>query len=138
VGARDVYIDITVQTGAPDLLVIPTISLPAYPPSTFEASFGLRSTYYALGPEEVFGLATDRWSSSMEVSALQPQRQVSPPAALLIGAMGNCDVAIRARIYADTLAEPVDQKLEIRLNVGQSSVTADEALRGLVEEGGTD
>ena len=138
VGARDVHIDISIESGSAGLVVVPTGNLPAYPPSTFEASFGLYSTQHASRPDEVFGLAGKSWSSTMEVSALQPQRQVSPAAALLIGAMSTCDVVIRARIYADTLAEPLDQKLELHLNVSQSSVTSDEAMRALAEGDGSE
>jgi len=53
----------------------------------------------------------------MEFRALQPQREISPIAQFVVGAMESCDIKIVARIYADTLAEPVEQELSLRLNV---------------------
>ncbi len=67
----------------------------------------------------------------MEFKALQPKREISPIARFVIGAKESCDVTIAARIYADTLAEPVDQELQLRLNVTRLSIKAEEVMQDI-------
>jgi hypothetical protein len=66
------------------------------------------------------------------VKALQPQRELSLPADFLIGAKETCELQINARIFADTLPEPVTQKLTIQISAKKFVITAAD-LKILVE-----
>jgi hypothetical protein len=103
---------------------------PTSPPLKSGNTYGLGwRPQYATKPDEVIQLATDTWSTQMEVKALQPQRDFSPPPQILIGATDSCEVLINARIYADTLPEPGSRELKLRLNVTRLTVSAAEILR---------
>lgn len=135
VGARDVHIDIDIRSNGGDVVLISKNQLPSSPPSKTEAGFGLLSArQHATTPDEVLKRSSSGWSSQMEVRALQPQREISPDPDILIGAMATCEVVMGARIYADTLAEPVYQELHLRIEVEQLKVPAREAMPGLAKE----
>jgi hypothetical protein len=134
VGARDLYIDISIQAKSGGVVVISKDRLPTSPPSTSEGSFGLlSSTRHATRPDEVIKQGSNSWGTQMEIRALQPQRETSPTPEFLIGAIESCDVVIGARIYADTLPEPLYQELHLRLSVTQLSIRADEVVDGLTK-----
>ena len=68
----------------------------------------------------------------MEVRALQPQRELSPNTEFFIGAKESCDVAVTAKIFADTLPEPIIQELNLRLEVEKLTVQADQILNDII------
>ena len=72
-----------------------------------------------------------QWKTTLELRALQPQREVSPP---MIGAKKSGQVAVTARIYADTLAEPLTRNLIINWQVRQISVKATEVVKDLSDD----
>ena len=129
VGARDVYIEISIQSKPSSLVVVSKDSIPSASPSEFESSFGLLSaSRHANKPEEVIRRTASTWSTHLEFRALQPQREIMPDATFLVGATETCDIAIGARIFADTLPEPVQQTLKLRLNVARRTISADELI----------
>ena len=108
VGARDVYLDINIQSKSGNLVVVSKDKVPTTPPSKTKSTIGLLSTTHPTKPEEVIRTTGDSWRTQMEFRALQPKREISPIAQFVIGAREGCDVTIAVRIYADTLAEPVE------------------------------
>lgn len=136
IGARDVHIDITIQSDSDSVVLISKDEIPASLPSKTETSFGLLSGSKQINkPEEVLKKAGTSWSTQLEVRALQPQREISPAARIMIGATSSCDIVLGARIYADTLAEPAYQELRIRLNVESIELTAEDlAISRAVEQ----
>lgn len=66
---------------------------------------------------EAAKLSDTAWSTSLEMRALQPKREVSPARKLLLGGDGDCQISVEASIYADTLSEPIIRKLTIDYKV---------------------
>ena len=128
IGARDVYIDMLFKSDINKIILTQRSKFPNAPPSEITGGFGI-STGHATKPEEVIREGSDSWSSNIEVKALQPQRELSPVSDLLIGAQDSCEVIIAARIYADTLAEPLVQELKLRLQVKKINITAQEFMK---------
>ena len=67
-----------------------------------------------------------------EIRALQPQRELSPSTEFLIGARESCDVTVTAKIFADTLPEPIVQELKLRIDVENLTVQAAEILNEII------
>lgn len=113
-----------------NVLLINRTSLPASRPSKSGTSF----TYaipprHPTIPEEVITEGSNSWTTQIEVKALQPQRELSPPSDLLIGAKESCEVIVSARIYADTLPQPLAQDLNLSLKVKKVEINADELVK---------
>lgn len=128
IGARDVYIDMIFKSGINNVILINLSNFPNFPPSEYGFSFGASSKRHVTKPEEIIREGSDSWRTNIEVKALQPQRELSPTSDLLIGALDICEVIIAAKIYADTLAEPIIQELKLRLNVKKFNFTAKEFM----------
>jgi len=138
VGARDVYLDISIESDSSELTVISKAALPTSPPSkTAESTFTLwGSSSHATKPDDVIKKGSNKWSTHMEVPALQPQRELSPPADFLIGAKDNSEIAIRARIFADSLPEPLVQELKLQVKVTRLSIPAGELVTEIIKPDG--
>jgi hypothetical protein len=115
-----------------ELLGLPADSLPTDPSAT--GMYGWLSSYslgFGVETEPVRQLQGKTLTVPLELKALQPQREVSPKAQVAIAAKKTCTISIHARIYADTLPEPLLQRLSIQLTVKQVSLRAAEILNQL-------
>lgn len=137
VGARDVYIDMVFKSDLSNTILMQRSQLSNVIPSKTRGSTLLTSSYHPINPDEVIKEGSDSWTTHIEVSALQPQRELSPTQNFVIGARESCEVIIAARIYADTLPEPLVQELKLRLNVRQFSMTAEEFIK-IIQPGDKD
>ena len=134
IGARDVYIDLTIAASSESLILVPNDRIPKSMPSKRTGFvFGLERQ--PSRPDEIIAEASDTWSWNLEIKALQPQRTVTPPTAFFLGATESCELEVTARIYADTLPEPAVQHLKVMLNVSKVSISIEELLSGMIQEG---
>ena len=130
-GARDVYVDVRIASKDTQLSIDSFERLRGRPPTprghkyTFYGGLTVDGTI----PPEKFGGA---WTTKLELSALQPKREVSPPPTFILGANQGGSVDITARIYADTLPEPLVRTLSVDLAV----TTVKKSARSLLEESG--
>ena len=120
VGARDVYIDIRFKSNGPPFIV--------------SQKQQVETHYVVVRPGEdttnVSKISDNIWATNLEMRALQPKREVAPPVRLYISAEQNCSIDVEARIYADTLAEPILRQLMIEYKVK----TVDSSYRNLLDE----
>jgi nucleoside 2-deoxyribosyltransferase len=128
VGARDVYIDLSVNSDIKTNFIRKN-QLPSSPPSVSGFAYGER---HPSSPNQLISGGESGWATSIEVAALQPQRQLSPHVDFYIGAKENCDVTIVAKIFADTIPTPVVQTLNIRINVERVEVEAADILNDII------
>jgi hypothetical protein len=113
VGARDVYVDIRIVSEDADLVISTLRDADLKPPSKSGLHFYGGSSWSgedSNSPPEQIG---KQWTTQLELRALQPQREVSPPPKIVLGAKQSGTVIVTARIYADTLPEPVTRTLQI-------------------------
>jgi hypothetical protein len=135
IGARDVYIEIGISGDGGDILLSSVSSIPVGDPSTTLPTYGLLAGGRHINtPEQILSESSSGWSSHLEIPALQPQRIVTPEPQILIGATKSCRVEISARIYADTLPQPLSQKLSLKLEVTRRSVDAKKLLEELLQD----
>ena len=117
VGARDVYVDIRITSENSDFSVIPLQKSGLNAPKEFGSPLW---TSYFSGSEdnedEVEQLGSQK-TTQLELPALQPQREISPQTAIVIGAKQSGLINVAARIYADSLSEPVLRNLQINWTV---------------------
>lgn len=132
IGARDVYIDLRVHSSNGRTVLITKSQLPSSLPSTSSSGRGLLSESHPNSPNELIAEGGDGWSTHMEVSALQPQRELSPNTEFFIGARESCDVTVTAKIFADTLPEPTVQELKLRIDVEKLTVQAREIVNEII------
>lgn len=132
IGARDVYIDLRVNSHNGQTVLITKSQLPSSMPSASSSGSGLLSGSHPNSPDEFISKVGDGWSTQMEIRALQPQRELSPTTEFLIGARESCDVTVTAKIFADTLPEPTVQELKLRIDVESLTVQAAEILNEIV------
>lgn len=133
IGARDVYVDITAtaEAGKIGLFSMDAVHLSA--PSKTRASYYYSSTPSLQMPSEVMANFSETWQTQLEISALQPKREVIAEANFLIGAETTTKVTITARIYADSLPEPVTCELKIQFDVSKLEIKAGEIVKALAE-----
>lgn len=133
IGARDIYIDLKFTSPQGDTVLISRPQLPSSIPSTSASGSGfLLSDKHPNSPDELIEKSSTGWSAHMEVPALQPQRELSPDTELFIGAKNSCTVSITATIFADTLATPSIQELNLEINVEKLSIDATQLLNEVI------
>ena len=126
VGARDVYIDIALKSDGTDVVVVDDYNLQLQAPTKAISAFG-NSLLAGNDTGKLFNLIDEggaSWSMKLEVPALQPQRELSPVRKFFIGAKSEAKLSLSARIYADTLPEPLIVNLDIAINVKAQVITA--------------
>jgi hypothetical protein len=128
VGARDVFIDITLQAEKESAILLPKNMYASSLPSKVSSSTILGGGYSPNNPDEVIRDGRDLWNTNIEIRALQPQRELSPPPEVYIGAKNSCEIIIRGRIFADTLPEPVVRELKLKLKVNHYPMTAKDMM----------
>lgn len=103
IGARDVFIDIRFKSNGSKLSLLSQLNMDIGGPliSLSNSNFDIKKT------------SDSDWTISFEIRALQPKREVITENMLYVGADDSCIINIEARIYADTLSEPITQNLEI-------------------------
>lgn len=133
VGARDVYIDISIETPAPGIIVASKDSVPVEPPPKDRQMMylGRFAGTFANSPNELYSKSSESWGTKLELRALQPQRIIAPEVDFLVGAIASTQAKITARIYADTLSQPIEHTITLRLNVETTEVDANELLKEL-------
>lgn len=123
VGARDVHIELTIQSDV-NVICISRDALPSSPPSTIKTNYTLLAPTHPISPMELLSEERLSWRTSIEVKALQPQREVSPDAAIFVGAKKSSNLKITATIFADSLPEPIVQELTLRIDVTRVTAAA--------------
>lgn len=123
IGARDVYVDLSFSDPSNSVVLVSKSQLPDSEPSATVRGF-FNSQNYPVSSREIIEESSGSWNYQFEIPALQPQRQLSPNFDILIGAKKSCDVKIIAKIFADTIPEPVVQELLIRIEVKDFDLSA--------------
>jgi hypothetical protein len=129
VGARDVYIDLSISSPNGKISFITKNQMPNGRPGI--SNFGLTTDNHPKHPFTLIGNASQGWTSQIEVPALQPQRKLSPETVFFIGAAESCEVIVTAKIFADTLASPVTQILNLKITVEVIESEAMDALKNI-------
>jgi len=125
VGARDLYIELSVRSAGAPIAFIGNEQLSNSEPSKAESNYSMISAEkHPESPDVFFSKMGPSWAAQMSLPALQPQREIAPPVQFLIGAMTNSEVKIEAKIFADTLPEPTIQSVLINLDVTEIEVLA--------------
>ena len=126
-GARDVYVDIRFTSESGNLTATTVSAARLSPPGESMRLPTLAWGDYAdaNGPQQ-FG---NHWTTKLEIRALQPQRDVSPGADIVIGAAKSGLIMVTANIYADTLPEPVTRMLHLNWKVTKIQKSAIEILQ---------
>lgn len=133
VGARDVYIDITIECPEPGIIVASKNSVPTESPPRDRQMMFLSRDHgnFANSPEELYSQCDVSWGTKLELRALQPQRVVAPEVEFLVGATESTTAKVTARIYADTLSEPIEHQIELKLGVESTQIEARELVKEL-------
>jgi hypothetical protein len=128
VGARDVYVDIRISSDTAEFTVSSLtkagLSIPR------EGSMWRYSQLSRWGTDDEVEIEQigNQKTTQLELAALQPQREVSPQASIVIGARKSGLIEIAARIYADSLPQPVLRTLQINWTVSEIRMKARQLL----------
>ena len=127
VGARDCYIDIRIASNEAGLTASSVSRARLTPPSkTAPAVFYGYPNEPAENSLEQIG---SEWNTHLEIRALQPQREISTPPMFVIGSSRNALITITAKIYADTLPEPIVRDLRIIWELTRETINAKDLLK---------
>lgn len=121
--ARDVHIEFSMSSDN-DIYCLSRQDIFLSPPSTTKSNYTLISPAYPNSPDEFLPMGRQNWRTSIELRALQPQREISPEPMIYIGAKEDANVVIAATIFADGLSIPVEKKLYLRLDVTRKTCPA--------------
>lgn len=129
-GARDVYIELHIYADASDFDVLTRRQLEVRTPSKNSSRYGFR---YIEPPSFISIDKNDKNESSFsgrfEMQALQPMREVSPEWSIAIAASVECKCLIHAKIFADSLSEPMEQSLFVDIKPVTREIHVDKNLR---------
>ncbi len=135
VGARDCYVDIRISSTQNGITVSSVRDARLSPPNPKSSALYWDLSYFG-SPEDARGLdlqqTGNHWKTFLELRALQPQREVSPPPNLVIGSKNDDVITVAATVYADTLAEPAVRTLTINWKVQTAVVNAKQLLKELL------
>jgi nucleoside 2-deoxyribosyltransferase len=123
-GARDIYIDVRITSNDTPLVVKPFKEDAPPQESGLHYYGGIWSASGDEAPEKL----GNQWTTKLELPALQPQREITPKPSILVGANQSGLVTIIARIFADTLSEPLTRSLQIKWIVNEVRKSAKELL----------
>jgi len=118
-GAKDLYIDIKVESDNDELVLLTYSEFESKKPSRNRGDNIFPSKhlgYEEISIEKVEGKIGE-WELSFELNALQPKREICPDEVIYIGSTKPCSLKFSATIYADSLPEPIHHILEIKLDV---------------------
>lgn len=135
VGARDIHIQLELRSEHGKILLLSKEQLPSTLPSKTSTYMGLlgNQSIYPNSPNDILSKSGEIWNTHFEISTLQPQRELSPAVELLIGANNSDEITILATIYADTLAEPIHQELQISIEVSNLILAAGEIVNEVIQ-----
>ncbi|OEC52048.1 MULTISPECIES: hypothetical protein [unclassified Aeromonas] len=129
-GAKDLYIDIKVESESDELIVLSSSDYNQKKPS--------KNRYEILGSARTIGfidvdihkseVKPREWEISFDLNALQPKREIYPELLIYIGSRSPCLINFKATIYADSLPEPIICELTIDLDVNVVNVSGLEIL----------
>ncbi len=128
VGARDVYVDIRVNSKSAGLRVVSSNSAELQRPSKDRSAFVANVWSNREDDQVQIEQVGPTWSVVFELRALQPQREISTMPVIFMAMEETGTVDVEARIFADTLAEPTRRKLEIDWVVERSKRDANQLL----------
>lgn len=123
ISARDVHIEFSISSDK-EIYCLSRQDFLLSPPLTTKSNYTPISPAYPNSPDDYIPTGRQTWRTSVELRALQPQREISPEATIYIGAKENADVVIAATIFADGLSTPVEKKLNLRLSVTRKTCPA--------------
>ncbi len=116
-GAKDLYIDLTITSTSENVIILTNQKLDLNEP-TKDSAF--RYDYFGSTNNNIdltYNKKNNEWTSFFELKALQPKREICPKVLLNITAKENAIVTINANIYADSLPQPIQQTLTLKLEV---------------------
>ncbi len=121
IGARDVFAEVIVTSDDIDM------SIGEFDPHEQPRPKGM---LYGLSAKHLlsFERSGNIWTTQLDLGAIQPKREISPASTLMIGARKEGAVIITARIYADTLPEPVTRTLQIDWKISATRSSARKVL----------
>lgn len=129
-GARDIYIELRFFSEASDFDIKTRDQLEARIPSKTSHHYRLRQN---AAISDIIVDKNDKvepaFSGRFEIQALQPMRDVSPQWSIAIAAEATCSVLIEAKIFADNLSEPTEQKLMITINPISREIHVEKSMR---------
>lgn len=129
-GARDIYVELNFFCEAKDFDIIARDQLEARIPSKTSPRYRLRHVSAA---SDISIEKTDKsestFSGRFEMQALQPMREVSPQWSIAISAETECEVTIEAKIFADSLSEPTEQILTVKLSPVTREIHVEKSFR---------
>lgn len=129
IGARDIYIDFRISTKIKDLGLKSSASfIIKKPKPDREPEFSIPLGDLVSGEHLNVSNADGPCRANIEIKALQPKREIITKNKMLISATMSGVVTFDANIYADTLSEPLRQKLELQIKVTKQKVDALELL----------
>jgi len=129
IGARDVYIDIAVASENVPISIQSISSLPTSEPAKTRILW--TPANFPNKPSEILASFSGSWETNLEIPALQPKREMIPPKNLVIAAEFSTKIMLTARIFADSLPEPVTSKLSISMTVKKVELKAGEIMKTL-------
>jgi hypothetical protein len=123
IGARDVYVKLAIRSSAKNLVLVTSESIRRSPPSETSDVYTFQTSRH-VRPDELLATASEIWYRELELRALQPKREMTTAASFHLGALSDTTAEVVADIYADTLPEPVSQRLTIDFKVNDMKATA--------------
>ena len=79
-------------------------------------------------PSELLAGFSNSWETNLEAPALQPKREITPPKSLVVAAESTAKILLTARIFADSLPEPLTEELSISMTVKKIEFKASEIM----------
>ncbi len=133
IGARDVYIEIRINSENKAVSILNPSRFKGKP-SSRNGNLSISYSNYIFednesGQEDEKNDINETRITSFELRSLQPQRVRIPKLRWFVGAKEDCSIKIQARIYADTLAEPITRTLKIDMKVEKIAVKAQDIIQ---------
>lgn len=124
-GARDIYVVIKINSENNDFEIVSSNNFKKDPPNKRNIHIFNRFMYNKSKDDFLIikKINQGEWVVSFELNALQPKREFPLGAPFFINSRKSCLINLEAKIFADTLAEPIVHNLNINLNIKHEKIS---------------
>lgn len=116
-GAKDLYIVIDIKSKNQEIDIISLKKIRKKPKKNKNSYMDLVLSYSGEEYLNIEKLDSKNWRLIFEIPALQPKREIDIEEPIFLGSKSSCQIDFFAKIYADSLPDPISYNLNLDLNI---------------------
>lgn len=122
-GAKDLYVVIDIKTQNQVINITSLKNIRKIPRKNKDKYMDMIINYPSEESLKIDKVDNNSWRLIFEFPALQPKREIEIDEPIFIGSKNSCVIDFSAKIYADSLPEPISYTLSVDLNIENENIS---------------